>query len=255
MGSDQASDVPEPSVSVETSTIAEMAYLTHEYLEMIHFIERYHATQGEAPTDEMMHRRFKVEQSTLEDFKFHPLVQKSFKYRGITYPSMKDILNDRQLMAIATMTNYIDRRSDEKKLRDLGISSREWATWLLDDEFQKYLYERSERMFVGAQHEAHLGLIKGVRNGNVASVKLYNEMTGRHNPEADNNLNVRLLLHGIIEILQKHVKDPVMLHSIAGEMMNFAARQSIDNTSPGASGRFAPPVVAVQKEIALKGEL
>ena len=200
-------------------------FLTEEFIEMVHFVERYHATQGEAPTDKTMHQRFNIAEALLEEFKVNTLVHKSLTARGIVYPPRRDYLNDRQLAAVATMTNYTDRRSDEKKLRDLGITTREWSTWMLDNSFIGYLQERSERMFQHAQHEAHLGLIKGMRNGNVASVKLFNEMSGRHNPEAENNFNIRVLLHGIIEVLQGEIKDPIALHRIAGKIMNLAARE------------------------------
>lgn len=227
-------------------------FLTESFIDMVHYVERYHATHGEPPNDDQMLKRFNVAQPMLEEFKVSELVQQSLRTRGINYPAAKDFLNDRQLAAIATMTNYVDRRSDEKKLRDIGISPREWATWLLDNNFQSYLSERAERMFLGAQHEAHLGLIKGLRNGNVASVKLFNEMSGRHNPEAENNLNIRILMAGIIEILQLEIKDPIVLHRIATKMMNLAARES--QTVGGFSGRGAP-IVVEQKMIEMSGDL
>lgn len=226
-------------------------YLSDQFMEMVFFIERYHATQGSSPNDETMHKRFEIEQATLEEFKINPLVQKSLKYRGIVYPAPGDTLTSKQMAAISAMLNYTDRRSDEKKLRDIGITTREWSTWLLDDNFAAYLSDRSERMLVASQHEAHLGLIKGIRGGNLASVKLYNEMTGRYNPEAENNFNIKILLGSFIEILQRHVSDPIVLHRIALEMNNAAARQTMGDSGPGPSGRFAP----TQKQIVMKGEV
>lgn len=237
----------------DTPPIAEAeAFLSEAFIDMVHYIERFHATNGEPPNDEQMHRRFNVAEAVLEEFKVDPLVQKSLRTRGINYPSPKDFLNDRQLAAIAAMTNYVDRRSDEKKLRDIGITPREWSTWMLDNKFTEYLQSRAERMFIGAQHEAHLGLIKGMRNGNVASVKLYNEMSGRHNPDADHQLNIRVLLGGIIEILQLEIQDPIVLNRIATKMMNLAARES--QAGGALSGRSAP-IVVEQRQIEMSGEL
>jgi len=244
---------PETPELVEDETIPPIQeFLTNEFLDMMHFVERFHATRGKPPSDDDLMRRFNVAQPLIEEFKIDPLVQKSLRARGINYPHAEDILNDRQLAAIAVMTNYVDKRSDEKKLRDIGISTREFATWMLDDDFSRYLQERAERMFIGAQHEAHMGLIKGMRNGNVASVKLFNEMSGRFNPDQEHQFNIRLLMSGIIEILQKHVRDPITLHKIANEMMNLAARESPNELGRGVPGRFAPPtqtIVVPQKEI------
>lgn len=236
-------------------------WLSDAQMEMVFFIERFHAMQGEVPDDEIMHKRFKLGDGELTNFKLHPLVAKSMSFRGIVYPPLREHFTDRQMAAVAMMTNYTDRRSDEKKLRDVGITAREWATWLLDDKFQEYLTSRSERMLAGAQHEAHLGLIKGMRNGNVASVKLYNEMTGRYNPEADNQVNIRMLLHSFIEILQRHISDPVMLHRIASELTQAASREQLGmaptqhtpiHETDAASGRSAPRNT---KMIAMKGEV
>lgn len=238
------------SVNQEDSSTNSPDWLTDSQMEMVFFIERFHAMQGETPTDEIMHKRFVLQVGELEEFKTHPLVAKSMAFRGITYPALADLLNERQMAAVAVMTNFVDKRSDEKKLRDIGITTREWATWMLDDNFQKYLSQRSERMLQGAQHEAHLGLIKGMRNGNVASVKLYNEMTGRYNPEADNQVNVKLLLHSFIEVLQRHIKDPIQLHGIAGELMQIAS----GNAFGALPGRSAP-ASAPQKVIVMKGEV
>src|SRR5690349_8517787 len=196
------------------------SFLNDRQMEMVFFIERHHALNGEAPSKEQMHERFELFDGEYDTFAKHPLVKKSMKYRGISFPAAKDVLTAAQMTAIAAMLDYTDRRSDEKKLRDVGITTRQWTTWMLDDTFADYLRDRSERMIIGAQHEAHKGLIKGVRNGNVASVKYYNELTGRYNPEADNNVNVRALLMTMIEILQKYIADPIVLHGIATEMMN-----------------------------------
>lgn len=229
-------------------------WLTDEQMEMVFFIERFHAMQGEVPTDSIMHQRFAFEEDQLDAFKSHPLVAKSMAFRGITYPPLTDFLNERQMAAVATMTNFVDKRSDEKKLRDIGITTREWATWMLDENFQRYLTSRSERMLVGAQHEAHLGLIKGMRNGNVASVKLYNEMTGRYNPEADNQVNVKMLLHSFIEVLQRHIKDPIQLHGIATELATLASGNIMGMGMGPLSGRSAPQGIP-SKVIVMKGEV
>lgn len=248
----ELSDTPDVPVTPEPNIAnVQPEYLSDQQMEMVFFIERYHSSYGQAPNDETMMRRFDIDQAGMEEFKIHPLVRKSFSYRGIVYPALEDRLTDRQMAAVAAMLNYTDRRSDEKKLRDIGITTREWSSWLLDTNFSQYLTERSERVLVASQHEAHMGLIKGLRAGNVAHVKLFNEMTGRYNPEAENNLNIKLLLGTFIEILQKHVSDPIILNRIAVEMTNAATRDQIGGINAGPSGRFAP----AQKEIAMHGEV
>jgi hypothetical protein len=205
--------------------------LTDAELDLIFYIERFAASNGAAPTDvQIKHRFANVTNEFLTGFKQNPLVLKSFRARGIVYPAMQDKLTDEQMHAIAVMLDPYDRRSDEKKLRDIGISTRQWATWLLDDEFAAYLTDRSERLLVNTTFEAHKGVLKGARNGNVAAAKLHYEITGRHRPNEEQQIDVRRILHTFIEIIQKYVKDPVMLHAIA---MDLSAAGSAESLSTG----------------------
>lgn len=226
-------------------------FLSDRQMDIVFFVERYHALEGKVPSSDIIHQRFDLFEGEYESFASHPLVAKSMKHRGITFPAAEDVLSPEQMSAIAAMLDYTDRRSDEKKLRDVGITTRQWTTWMLDDQFAEYLSNRSERMLLASKHEAHKGLLKGVRNGNVASVKYMNEMTGRYNPEADNNVNIRALLMGMIEILQRHISDPIILHGIATEMMNAAAIHngggSIGN-APQLTGRGAPVSITALRD-------
>ena len=205
--------------------------LTDAELDLVFFIERFAATNGQAPTDAEIKRRFRnIDDDFLIGFKRNPLVQKSFKARGIVYPAMADKLTDRQMHAVAAMLDPYDRRSDEKKLRDIGIGTREWAMWLMDDEFASYVNDRAERLLVNTTFEAHKGVIKGARNGNIAAVKAHYEITGRYRPNEEQQIDVRKILHTFIEIIQKYVKDPVMLHAIA---MDLSAAGSAESLSTG----------------------
>jgi hypothetical protein len=140
---------------------------------------------------------------------------------------MQDTLTDEQMHAIAAMLDPYDRRSDEKKLRDLGITTRQWATWLLDDQFAAYVSDRSEMLLRNSVFEAHKGVIKGARNGNVAAAKTLYEITGRYRPNEEQQIDIRRVLHTFIEIIQKHIKDPVMIHAIAMDLSQVASAESL----------------------------
>lgn len=213
-------------------------------LDLVFFVERFAASTGQSPTDAQIKSRFDVTDEQLESFKKNKLVQKSFKARGIVYPSASDVLTDQQMHAIATMLDPLDRRSDAKKLADIGITTRQWSTWILDDKFQEYLSDRSERLLQGSVHEAHKGLIKGARNGNVAAAKALHEITGRYKSGEEAQIDVRRLLFTFIEVLQKHVKDPIVLHHVARELSEVANAETLSTglaKQMTASGNFRRP--------------
>lgn len=204
--------------------------LTDVELDVIFFIERFTASNGGAPTKAQINQRFTgLNDGWFESFNNNPLVIKSFKARGIVYPAMDDQLTDDQMHAIAVMLDPYDRRSDEKKLRDIGITTRQWSTWMLEEEFASYVRDRSERLLGASVFEAHKGIIKGARNGNVAAAKMLYEVTGRYRPNEDEQIDVRRILHTFIEVIQRYVKDPVVLQHIAMDLTSVASTESYTN--------------------------
>lgn len=206
--------------NVEVPTLSDVDF------ELIQFIERFHASTGAAPTDAQLNQRYSLTPDILESFKKNPLVQKSFKYRGIIYPAAEDTFSPEQMHAAAAMTDIYDRRSDAKKLSDIGVTTRQWSTWLQDDNFAAYVNDRSERLLGNTLFEVHKGMMKGVRNGNIAAVKTAYEVTGRYRPNEEAQIDVRRVLHTFIEVIQKFVKDPVVLHNIAMELSQVASAES-----------------------------
>jgi hypothetical protein len=201
-------------------------------LDLIFYIERYHAAYGSTPSDDKLRQRFDdLTDDFMADFKINPLVIKSFRARGIIYPPAEDSFTADQMHAAAAMTDLVDRRSEEKKLRDLGITTRQWATWMQDDQFSDYIRNRSEKMLANTGvTEAHKALLKGARNGNVNSAKLIYEITGRHDPTKEAQVDVRRILYTFIEILQRHIKDPALLNSIAMDLTQIASAESLSTS-------------------------
>lgn len=201
--------------------------LTDIELDLVFFIERFHSSTGAAPTVAQINQRFTgLTPQLMEDFRTNPLVQKSFQARGIIYPPAADRFTSEQMHAASVMLDLIDRRSDEKKLRDIGVSTRQWATWLQDDNFAAYLRDRSEKLLENSTHEMHKGLLKGVRQGNLAAVRTAYEITGRYDPNKVEQVDLRAVLHTFIEVLQKYIKDPVLLHAIAMDLSSVASTES-----------------------------
>lgn len=195
--------------------------------EAVLFIERYHSVAGLFPEDSDIIEYLKINKGFTElnsvsiiNLKENEFFLKSMEARGI--PVDNSSLTARQMAAASLMLNLTDRRSDEKKLRDLGISTEEWTTWMQNKNFAKYMQDRSEALIANSLHEAHMGLMRGVRQGNTSAIGLYYKMTGRYDPDQENQVNVRLLIGRILEAIQKHVRDPEVLNRLAVEMSQLA---------------------------------
>jgi hypothetical protein len=225
---------------------------TQEYLEpwqrdMVNYVERIHSVTGNFPEDEdtlayLRLLKHQVSEEDIENAKAHPLFQASMQSRGIVLDGY--FISARQLAAVSAMLNLVDRRSDEKKLRDLGISTEEWSTWMLNKHFAEYVKQRSENMLENNLHMAHMGLMRGVNQGNTASIQLYYKLTGRYDPDQEQNVNIRLVIGKVLEAIQKHVRDPNKLNALAVEMSQIA----IEAGSPVANNSVIPGM-STRKEV------
>jgi YesN/AraC family two-component response regulator len=84
-------------------------------------------------------------------------------------------------------------------------------------------------------------LLRGVNKGNTASIKLYYELTGRYNPNEEQNVNIRILIAKMLEVIQKHVRDPNTLNQLAVEFSQIA----IEAGAPVANNT----VISAHKEL------
>lgn len=216
-------------------------------IDAVNFIEKRHSTTGGLPDNDAIIEylnflKHRVNNQHIEDLKENPLFIASMKSRGINFEDY--IITSRQMAAASVMLNLTDRRSDEKKLRDIGVSTEEFSNWMLNRNFAQYMVQRSEQMISNSVHEAHMGLLRGVRQGNTASIKLYYELTGRYNPNEESNVNVRLVIGRVLEAIQKHVRDPNVLNSLAVELSQIA----IESGSPVANSNITG-TVSTMKEL------
>ncbi len=231
-------------------------FLKDWQLGVVLYIEHYHSTTGLIPSDADIIGHIQTHSMSLgplelNNLKSNHLFKASLESRGITVnydpnKQLRDVttLTARQMAAASVMMNLVDRRSNEKKLRDLGISTEEWTNWTQDARFTEYLRERSEVMINNSVHEAHIGLMRGVNQGNTASIKLYYELTGRYNPNEENNVNIRMVIGRVLEAIQKHIRDPEVLNALAVEMSQIA----IESGSPVAKNTSIAGV-STRKEI------
>lgn len=137
--------------------------------------------------------------------------------RGITRPSVaNEELSDRQIAAIAVLTNFGDGRSEEARLASLKVTQEELQGWYSNPEFKKQLASRAEDVFHNIAPEANVALARAIKRGNFQAVKFYMEITGKaQTPEMQ---NLRLAMQHLVEAVQKHVKDPEVLQAIGAEM-------------------------------------
>lgn len=208
-----------------------MPAFTAEEYEIVNYVEQEYTLSGRVPSasviaEKLGHPEVRVAKFTSSD-KFREAVKaRGIRLSGVSGSTDRGVLTEIQLACANTLLDFADTRSDRKKLQDLGISSQTYQGWLKDPAYQAYITQRAENLLPDITSEAHLALIGNVRRGDLGSIKLYYEMTGRWSSKTVGELNVEFLLMKILEAVQKHVKDPEAITAIAEELSVFAAAPS-----------------------------
>lgn len=136
-------------------------------------------------------------------------------------------LNAKQHYAIQIICSPLGRKSLMTRLREAGITQKEYNTWMKNPLFAGAVKTYTEDILKNSQHLAHEALLKGLEKGDMKAVEYYNAMTGRYNPAKESQVDVAVVLSQVVEIIQRNVRDPAVLNNIAAEMQLLAAGQKL----------------------------
>lgn len=189
------------------------------------------------PSPDELCSKFNLTAKALNKILSNDEVVKSFEGRGMPVVSGRD-LTVQQVTAINTILNLADGRSRRKKLQDMGISEKVWNGWQSNPSFAQYFSDRAEKILGEAIPEAHLALVDNVMHGDISSIKLLYEITGRFK-SGENNVDPRMIINKVFEVIAKHVHDSDVLDAIANDLSLLIALDRPSSISPVA----APQVV------------
>lgn len=218
-------------------TVAKSATLSEKHYRLMTFLEQRYLTTGMIPTSEVCVESGVCAASfylnAFKSTKFvDALAARGISIRGIGKDQDHGILTEEQLVAANVMLDLRDNRSQRKKLGDLNIPTARWEGWLRDTAFQNYLRQRAENLLGDNLHESHLALVDRVRSGDVSAIKYFNEITGRFVPRSDEKVDVNAILMQVLEVLQKHVKDPDTLVAVAEDLLALSTSTAMKENVP-----------------------
>jgi len=216
--------------------------LTTDQRDFVNFIEHWWFSHDDInqkmPTNETLRDALNWEGSKVAKFLKDPDVDKALENRGITLADVTLLLPE-QLAVANTILDFSDNRSQKKKLEELGVTTQRYQGWLKQERFQRYMRQRAEALLGETQHEAHTSLLRNVQRGDLNSIKLYYEMTGRWSSKTAGDLNVEFILIKVVEAVQKYVKDPVAIQHIAHELSGL-----VGSNQPASNVPAPAPITA-----------
>lgn len=195
--------------------------LTEKERNLIAYCEQAWFLEGRLPTPETLIEKFDYTPKALNQVLHDEEVVKSFEARGMPIVEGRD-LTPEQITVINTMLNLADQRSERKKLSEMGISAKTWAGWKKNPKVQAYIARRSTSLLRESLPDAHLALVDNVRRGDLGSLKFLYEVTGTYTGN-EKQLDIRMILEKVLEIIQTHVTEPATLLAIANDFKLLVA--------------------------------
>lgn len=211
--------------------------LTGEQWDIICFAEQYWRENGFFPSFSEIAMEVKLPPGRVEELVFDPTTKKHLEIRGINWeidrPQSESSaserrngrakrLSDIQLATVSTILNPADRRSISAKLESLGVPAGTYAGWKKSKIFMDYMNSQGNALFGEFMPEMENALVKNAAAGDIKAIKYAFEVSGRYRPnQGEEIVNVKLLMIKLVEVIQRHVKDPRTLQAIAEDIQKI----------------------------------
>ncbi len=181
----------------------------------------------EEVTEYLRKSRPNLRQTSVNYYLTRQPVKAALKKRGIPFEQhTREELTDQQLAAAVTVMNFADVRSIPEKLDQLGILPSQYYAWLNDPTFRNFVQSLADQNLNNIDPVAKTEFTKKIAQGDWNAVRFYLENTGTlHQNDAPQS---EVLLRMIVEIIQKHVKDPEVIIAIAQDIKLAAANRTLE---------------------------
>jgi hypothetical protein len=151
--------------------------------------------------------------------------QRSLSDRGIKTTANPN-LTLRQETFLQAYLNPLNLLTPQVLAKRMKIGVSELAGWLNQKEFAYAMKVKSEENLQKFIPMADAALGQLVQQGDMKAITFVNQLTGRFDPNARQQLDVPSLLLQVQDIVLRHVLDPVVKRNIARELIALASGQS-----------------------------
>lgn len=196
-------------------------YISNDMRNIIDFIEGRYLIDGDVPTAKAIASAALLSEEQIVEWLKEPMLIDALQRRGIVASS--NGLTPEMLACANVLLDFSDKRSKTAKLASLGLTTQQYQAFVKNRAFNAYVTTRAEQLLPDSMHEAHTALLKNVERGETQSLKLFYEITGRHNPAQQQSLNVEQILTQIFDIITLRVKDPATLQEISRDLAALSA--------------------------------
>jgi len=192
--------------------------------DLITFIEVYYYENKRLPDIHVLHEHFRDHPERPNFLKgwnsVLDSVSDSLSNRGIKpYNTVENYIDPKFAWATSLIVNHLDKRTIPAKLKEAGLTTKEWQAFLRRKRHFDYFQSRLDEVFdQDVKNDAKLALARSIQNGDLQAIKYYNELKNIYRPETQNAMQmVSIVLTAVMEILAQHVTSDT-LNRVAAEI-------------------------------------
>lgn len=181
----------------------------------------------EEVTAELRKKMPSIRQTSVNYYLMRAPVRKALTELGIPFEQhTRETLTDQQQAAVLTVMNMMDTRSIAEKLDSIGVLPATYYAWLNDPMFKNFVDELTEQNKINIRPTAVTEFTKKINQGDWQAIRYWLEVTGEFtNQDVPRS---EQLLRMLIEIIQKHVKDPEVIMAIAQDIKLASANRTLE---------------------------
>lgn len=193
----------------------------------------YHSKGSAAITPENLSRYTKAGKplSIIKKVMESPAFADFAARRGISL-SDHDKLDERQLLALQVISDISSKGTLKYRLNKIGVSWFEYQAWLKNPSFAAAQRKISEDSIKEAIPLAKMKLAEKSADGQMDAIKYMFEISGEHDPNKRQILDVQALMRAIVDVLSKHLAPtPDLARAIGADIALVAAQFGIGEKS------------------------
>lgn len=200
--------------------------LSKKEKELIDYYEIQWHLRHHVPTTTDVAGYLKIPETSVNYYLLRKQVVKALDSRGIPWRQHSQVeLTSTQVACAVTLMNFADTRSNEDKLDQLGINPTQYYAWLKDPAFKNLIDSLADQNLTNIRPTAIGELTKKINSGDWNAIRFFLETTGELQQDQPQS---EALLKMIIEVIQRHVKDPETIIAIAQDIKLAAANRTLD---------------------------
>ena len=166
--------------------------------------------------------------------------------QAITTPRAQ--ITPQQVHALQIVMDPTNNKPMGQKLKMAGVSYSTWQNWLRQPVFAEAVRYTTEQMLGDNIATVHARLVNKADQGDVQAMKLFYEVSGRHDPARQQMQDIQSIIGLLLEVITRHITDPSVLMRITNDFDTVTSGGRI-KTLDSVPANYTPDEAPVDAEI------